>query len=67
MSLRHAIWSEWTKLWSVRLGGGVAILIGAVLALLPTLFGIDGSNPPQYDHGFCDFADKFVRPILDRS
>ena len=27
---------------------------------------IEGSNPAQYDSGFCDFADKYVRPILDR-
>jgi methyl-accepting chemotaxis protein len=27
---------------------------------------VEGSNPAQYDTGFCDFADKFVRPILDR-
>jgi len=27
---------------------------------------IEGSNPAQYDTGFCDFADKNVRPILDR-
>lgn len=27
---------------------------------------IDGSNPEQYDNRFCDFADKYVRPILDR-
>jgi len=27
---------------------------------------IEGSNPAQYDTGFCDFADKYVRPILDR-
>ena len=27
---------------------------------------IEGSNPPQYNNGFADFADKHVRPILDR-
>ena len=27
---------------------------------------IEGSNPAQYDSSFCDFADKYVRPILDR-
>ena len=27
---------------------------------------IEGSNPAQYDTGFCDFADQYVRPILDR-
>ncbi len=27
---------------------------------------IEGSNPPQYDNGFADFADKHVRPLLDR-
>ena len=27
---------------------------------------IEGSNPEQYDNRFCDFADKYVRPILDR-
>jgi methyl-accepting chemotaxis protein len=27
---------------------------------------IDGTNPPQYNNGFCDFADKHVRPLLDR-
>jgi methyl-accepting chemotaxis protein len=27
---------------------------------------IEGSNPAQYDTGFCNFADKYVRPILDR-
>jgi methyl-accepting chemotaxis protein len=27
---------------------------------------IEGTNPPQYDHGFCDFADKHVRPLLER-
>jgi methyl-accepting chemotaxis protein len=27
---------------------------------------IEGSNPPQYDARFCDFADKYVRPVLDR-
>jgi methyl-accepting chemotaxis protein len=26
---------------------------------------VEGSNPAQYDTGFCEFADKFVRPILD--
>ena len=27
---------------------------------------IDGSNPEQYENGLCDFADRYVRPILDR-
>jgi methyl-accepting chemotaxis protein len=27
---------------------------------------IEGSNPEQFDTRFCDFADKHVRPILDR-
>ena len=27
---------------------------------------IEGTNPPQYDSHFCDYADKHVRPILDR-
>ncbi len=27
---------------------------------------IEGTNPVQYDIRFCDFADKHVRPILDR-
>jgi methyl-accepting chemotaxis protein len=27
---------------------------------------IPGSNPPQYNNGFADFADKHVRPLLDR-
>ncbi|MCF2514131.1 methyl-accepting chemotaxis protein [Sphingomonas sp. G124] len=27
---------------------------------------IEGSNPPQYNNGFSDFADKHVRPLLDR-
>jgi methyl-accepting chemotaxis protein len=27
---------------------------------------IEGSNPPQYNNGFADFADAHVRPILDR-
>ena len=27
---------------------------------------IEGSNPEQYDNRFCDFADRYVRPILDR-
>jgi methyl-accepting chemotaxis protein len=27
---------------------------------------IEGSNPEQYDNRFCDFADKYVRPLLDR-
>jgi len=27
---------------------------------------IEGSNPPQYDNGFSDVADKYVRPLLDR-
>ena len=27
---------------------------------------IEGSNPPQYNNGFADFADTHVRPILDR-
>jgi methyl-accepting chemotaxis protein len=27
---------------------------------------IEGSNPPQYDCRFCDFADRHVRPVLDR-
>ncbi|HVJ72268.1 MAG TPA: methyl-accepting chemotaxis protein [Sphingomicrobium sp.] len=27
---------------------------------------IEGSNPPQYENGFADFADKHIRPILDR-
>jgi methyl-accepting chemotaxis protein len=27
---------------------------------------IEGSNPPQYNNGFCDFADKVIRPLLDR-
>jgi methyl-accepting chemotaxis protein len=26
---------------------------------------IIGSNPPQYDNGFADFADAYVRPLLD--
>jgi len=27
---------------------------------------IEGSNPPQYNNGFADFADAHVRPLLDR-
>jgi methyl-accepting chemotaxis protein len=27
---------------------------------------IPGSNPEQFESRFCDFADKYVRPILDR-
>ncbi|MCH4892602.1 MULTISPECIES: methyl-accepting chemotaxis protein [unclassified Sphingomonas] len=27
---------------------------------------IPGSNPPRYDTGFNDFADRHIRPILDR-
>jgi methyl-accepting chemotaxis protein len=27
---------------------------------------IEGTNPPQYDNGFCDFADKHLRPMADR-
>ncbi|MGI8705647.1 MAG: methyl-accepting chemotaxis protein [Sphingomicrobium sp.] len=27
---------------------------------------VDGSNPAQYETGFCSFADKYVRPVLDR-
>jgi methyl-accepting chemotaxis protein len=27
---------------------------------------IEGSNPPQYNNGFADFADSHIRPILDR-
>ncbi|QIK79699.1 chemotaxis protein [Sphingomonas piscis] len=27
---------------------------------------IQGSNPEQYDSRFCNFADAYVRPILDR-
>jgi len=27
---------------------------------------IEGSNPPQYDNGFAEFADRHVRPLLDR-
>ena len=27
---------------------------------------IEGSNPEQYDNRFCDYADRYVRPLLDR-
>src|SRR4029079_4583224 len=27
---------------------------------------IEGTNPPQYNNGFSDFADAHVRPILDQ-
>jgi len=27
---------------------------------------IPGTSPQQYDTRFCDFADKYVRPVLDR-
>ena len=27
---------------------------------------VEGSNPAQYETGFCEVADKYVRPILDR-
>ena len=27
---------------------------------------IEGTNPTQYDTRFCDFADKYVQPVLDR-
>jgi methyl-accepting chemotaxis protein len=27
---------------------------------------IEGSDPPQYNNGFADFADKHIRPLLDR-
>lgn len=26
---------------------------------------IAGTNPPQYDNGFCEFADGYIKPILD--
>ena len=28
---------------------------------------VEGSNPSQYDTRFCAFADKYVRPVLDRT
>jgi methyl-accepting chemotaxis protein len=28
---------------------------------------VEGSNPVQYDTRFCDTADKYVQPILDRA
>jgi methyl-accepting chemotaxis protein len=27
---------------------------------------IEGSNPAQYETGFCDFADQYIRPLLDQ-
>jgi len=27
---------------------------------------IEGTNPEQFDTHFCEFADKYIRPILDR-
>jgi methyl-accepting chemotaxis protein len=27
---------------------------------------VEGSNPAQYETGFCDFADTYLRPVLDR-
>ncbi|HEY0629501.1 MAG TPA: chemotaxis protein, partial [Sphingomicrobium sp.] len=27
---------------------------------------IEGTNPPQYNNGFADFADAHIRPLLDR-
>jgi methyl-accepting chemotaxis protein len=27
---------------------------------------IEGSNPAQYESDFCPFADKYIRPLLDR-
>src|SRR6187200_466076 len=27
---------------------------------------IEGTNPPQYESRFCDFADRHVQPVLDR-
>ena len=27
---------------------------------------IEGTNPPQYNNGFCEVADEYVRPLLDR-
>jgi len=27
---------------------------------------IEGTNPPQYDNGFSDLADKYVQPLLDK-
>ncbi|RIX31493.1 methyl-accepting chemotaxis protein [Sphingomonas edaphi] len=27
---------------------------------------VEGTNPPQYNNGFADFADIYVRPLLDR-
>ena len=27
---------------------------------------IEGTSPPQYDNGFCEFADAHIKPILDR-
>lgn len=27
---------------------------------------IEGSNPEQYDNRFCEYADRYVRPLLDR-
>jgi methyl-accepting chemotaxis protein len=28
---------------------------------------VPGSNPVQYDTRFCDFADQYVRPVLDKT
>ena len=28
---------------------------------------IEGSNPAQYESDFCPFADKYIRPLLDRT
>jgi hypothetical protein len=50
MSVRHTIWSEWTKFWSIRLGGGVAVAIGAVLAVVPALIGLDRTEPPMFSY-----------------
>jgi hypothetical protein len=50
MSLWHTIWSEWTKFWSLRLGGGVALVIAAGLAVIPAVVGLDGSDPPMFSY-----------------
>jgi hypothetical protein len=50
MSLRHTIFSEWTKFWSVRLGGGVAVAIAAVLAAVPAVIGLDRIEPPMFSY-----------------
>ncbi|MBX6387879.1 MAG: ABC transporter permease subunit [Frankia sp.] len=50
MSLWNSVRAEWTKFWSMRLGGGVAVVIAGAVATIPAIANLDSVPVPMFSY-----------------